>query len=152
MKVNLGCGEFPQEGWTNVDLYPPAEVIGDMRELHFEGVEEVNMDHSLEHISWHDVVALLGNIRSWMVPGGTLRIEVPDMAEIMRRGEGDALWMVYTYGAQSSEGEYHRSGYSVAVLTGLLAQTGWRVSESRCFLSEHKYRPGMPCLEVRASA
>lgn len=152
MKVNLGCGEFNLEGWTNVDLYPPADIVGDMRTLQFEAVSEVNMDHSLEHISYHDVPGLLRNIRSWMIPGGTFRIEVPDMAEIMRRGESDALWMIYTYGAQSTDGEYHRSGYTAAVLRGLLEQLGWKVAETRCFLSSHHYRPGMPCLEVFAHA
>lgn len=158
MRLNIGCGGFPLEGWVNVDLVPPADIVGDIRELEFEDVEDVNMDHSLEHISWRDVGGLLERIHGWMVVGGTIRIEVPDMREIMRQGEGNPLWFVYIYGSQAGidglhhPGEYHCSGFTAASLAWVLGAAGWQEIQTREFLSEHPYRPGMPCLEATASA
>ncbi len=153
MRLNLGSGDFRLPGWTNVDMYCPADVEGDMRLLDFEGVTEVQMDHSLEHIPWPDVYPLMQRIRSWMVEGGSIRIEVPDMREIMRRGEDDPLWMVYIYGSQSPHiGEIHMSGFCEGNLRALLIAAGFGVYETREFLSEHPYRPGMPCLEARGVA
>lgn len=157
MRVNLGCGEFPLEGWVNLDAFPPEghhEVVkADMRKAVYHDLEEVLMEHSLEHIPWPDVVPLLMRIRSWMAPGGKIHIEVPDMREIMRRGELERFWMQYIYGAQlPHEGEFHRCGFTEATLTNLLTSTGWFVQESREFLSEHPYRPGMPCLSATAVA
>ncbi len=153
MRLNLGSGEFPLDGWTNVDMFCPADVQGDMRLLDFEGVTQVEMNHSLEHIPWPDVLPLVERIRGWMLEGGTIRIEVPDMREIMRRGEELPLWMIYTYGAQAPhQGEAHMSGYTEGTLRALLTSAGFGVSETREFLSDHPYRPEMPCLEARAVA
>jgi hypothetical protein len=33
MKLNLGSGQRPKEGWVNVDKYPPADVIHDLESL-----------------------------------------------------------------------------------------------------------------------
>ncbi len=134
-------------------MYCPADIQGDMRLLDFEGVTQVEMNHTLEHIPWPDVHALMLRIRSWMVEGGTIRVEVPDMREIMRRGEDDPLWMIYIYGAQSPhQGEAHMSGYCEGNLRSLLTSAGFSVFETREFASEHPYRPNMPCLEARAAA
>ena len=152
MRVNLGCGEFLLKGHVNVDAYDPrADVVADMRTLDFEGVEHVNMEHSLEHVPWPDVFPLLKRIRSWMASGGTLHVEVPDMGEIMRRGDSDALWVIYTYGSQSPHaGEFHRSGFTEGSLKRNLLEAGWQVDSTRTFLSTHVYRPDMPCLEADA--
>jgi hypothetical protein len=88
-----------------------------------------------------------------MKPDGTLRIEVPDMGEIMRRGDDDPNWMVYIYGSQSPHaGEFHRSGFTANALTNALQMTGWQNVQTRTFLSEHPYRPNMPCLEATATS
>jgi hypothetical protein len=152
VKLNIGSGEFPMDGWVNIDLFPPADIVGDVREMEFEGARAVNMDHSLEHFSYHEVAHLLRTIHSWCVSGADIRIEVPDMGEIMRRGDTDPLGMIYTYGAQSREGEFHLCGFTDASLKGLLEACGFKDVQTRVFLSEHRYRPGMPCLEAIAHA
>lgn len=152
MRVNLGCGDFPLEGWVNVDAYnSAADVQADMREVEFEGVEEVLMEHSLEHLPWADALPLLNRIYGWLAPGGVLRIEVPDMAEIMRRGASDPFWVPYIYGAQKPhEGEFHRSGFTDSALDYLLREAGFSEVGTRTFLSEHPWRTGMPCLAAVA--
>lgn len=149
-RVNLGSGEIPLEGWTNVDAYCPADIIGDMRHLDFGDLEAVHMSHSLEHIPWADVPSLLERIRMWLKPGGEFKCEVPDMGEIMANPGPD--WVVYVYGAQSHEGEYHRSGYTTERLGRLLDDAGFHDVTIAAFRSTHPWRPGMPCLEATCHA
>lgn len=152
MRLNIGSGEFPIEGYVNVDLYPPADVVGDVCELEFGGVEHVVMSHSLEHVSWRKTLPLLTHIHGWMNEGAGIVIEVPDMEEIMRNPD-PVWWLAYVYGAQAPhEGETHRAGFTAPILAALLEHAGFREVTTRTFLSEHPYRPGMPCLEATAVA
>src|SRR5215471_15260551 len=147
-RLNLGCGKFPLEGWTNVDSHCPAEFQGDFREMTFTEVHEVRMSHVLEHISWRETVPVLQQIRSWMIPDGKLRLEVPDIAAILARGTVHPLWFKYVYGDQSHEGEFHRSGFTRDSLAAALTEAGWDFVAVWAFESQHKGREGMPCLEA----
>lgn len=153
MKLNLGCGEFTLPGYCNVDIQPPADVIGDFtKDFDFSDVTEVEMSHVLEHLSWHDTEKVLHTVRLWMKPAGTLRVEVPDMGAIMGRGIWDKATEIAVYGIQSDEGEYHKAGFNAASLRGCLERTGWSVDQVRAFASTHPARPNFPCLEARATA
>ena len=152
-RVNLGCGEFPLDGWINVDAYcDAADVREDVFDCTFFGVRECRMDHFLEHISWLRTGELLRKVRTWMVPGGSLRIEVPDMSEIMQRDGSDPLCQAYIYGSQQHEGEYHRAGFTERSLRWALEDAGWRVEDAFSFPSQHPNRVGMPCLTAEARA
>src|ERR1700677_2089475 len=54
MKLNLGSGRRPIEGWVNVDKYPPADVLHDLEELPWpwadNAAEDVLLCHVLEHL------------------------------------------------------------------------------------------------------
>jgi len=150
VKVNLGSGEMPMDGWTNVDQYVPADVMGDFRTLDFHDLDEVYMSHALEHVSWRDVPALLARIRGWMRPGARFKVEVPDMQAIMRHTPVE--WLIYVYGGQAHQGEYHQSGYTAESLGRLLTDAGFANVAVRTFDSTHPYRPGMPCLEATGYA
>lgn len=152
MRLNLGSGNYPLAGWTNVDAYCDADVQGDIRELDFDDVEEVNMSHLLEHLSWRETVSVLRRIRTWMRPGGKLVIEVPDMDRITALGTKHPLWFKYVYGDQSHDGEYHLAGFTARMLVENLRITGWRLHWISQFASTHKGRETMPCLLVAAVA
>lgn len=149
-RLNLGCGEFPIEGWINVDLQPPADVVGDFTEMRFEHVDEVVMSHVLEHIPWTRTVPTLKLIRSWMLPDKRITIEVPDMEAVHERGKFDSYWLLATYGVQSSPGEFHMAGFTRVSLCLALRDAGFRPQDWRHFLSEHESRPGFPCVTVTA--
>lgn len=149
-KVNLGCGGYPEPGFTNVDLFPPADLVGDFMEMDFEDLSEVTMIHSLEHLPWVRTSEILARIKGWLVPGGILTIEVPDMAEIMRMGTGDSRWISWVYGVQSHAGEHHQAGFTEPLLLGLLELQGYTVMSAITFLSNHPMRVGFPCLKVVA--
>lgn len=150
MKVNLGCGHIPIEGYVNVDKYArEADVHADALECTFEDVDEVVAYHFLEHVTRGEAAEVLRLARTWVKPGGKLHVEVPDSEVIFRHGPD---WVAYVYGAQEHEGEFHRWGYTLKTLEELVRATGWEIDESKAFLSEHHQRTGMPCIEVRAHA
>jgi hypothetical protein len=152
VQLNLGCGGYPLDGFTNIDLYPPADIVGDFTEMDFEDLEGVVMIHSLEHLPWVQTPAILARIRSWLVPGGILTIEVPDMQAIMQMGAGNTCWLQWVYGCQAHEGEYHKAGFTSDLLCGLLELQGYKISVATTFLSDHPMRVGFPCLTVSACA
>lgn len=153
MRLNLGSGDWPLEGYVNVDLYSDnADVNGDFTEMDFEYVEEIEMSHILEHIPWSKMTPTMERVHSWMVPGGAIRIEVPDMQFFIERGVYDLAAQIAFYGIQSAPGEYHMAGFTEATLRQLLAETGFTVRSTRRFFSDHKARPNFPCLEATATA
>lgn len=151
MKLNLGSGYYPMDGYHNVDMHHPADTQADFRTLTFTDVEEVVMSHVLEHLPWRETVPTLQLVHSWMRSGGKLVVEVPDMRAIFAMGFS-RVTMGYTYGEQSTEGEFHKTGFSAASLAQKLDEGGFRRHVHRAFLSEHVARPGLPCLEFIAFA
>jgi predicted SAM-dependent methyltransferase len=152
VRLNIGSGPEPLAEWTNVDLRPPADIVGDFTRMEFAQVEEVLMRHVLEHVSWRSTDDVLRRVRSWMIEGGTLTIEVPDMDAILELGTRYANWQQWIFGDHSRQGEEHRAGFTKASLRKELKRAGFRVRSSRTFLSGASERPGYPCLEVVAVA
>ena len=148
MKLNLGCGGYPLDGFTNVDAYPPADVVGDFLQMSFEDVDEVVMTHVLEHLPWRITLDALKLIRSWMVEGGAITIEVPDIGAILQRGLYDEWAELVMYGVQSNSGEFHRAAFTLDKLAACVRASGFQVENARAFNSEHEMRRGMACIEV----
>ena len=153
MLLNLGCGHQPIVGYTNVDAYADeADIKGDIRELTFTDVGEVQLKHVLEHFPWRDTLPVLERIHSWMRPGAMIVVEVPDMAPITAEAMRNPDWIRYLYGSQEHEGEYHRSGFTVESLTSDLIEAGFTVGKTVRFRSQNQHRLGMPCICVWAFA
>ena len=150
--VNLGCGKFPLDGYINVDAHEPSDVRGDIWQLNdFWELEEVRMDHFLEHIPWTQTHALLVKVHGWLIEGGLLRVEVPDMAAIFERGTGGD-WLRYVYGSQQHEGEFHRAGFTAVSLYTALDEAGFTDVDVKSIISTFRTRQGMPCLVATARA
>ena len=104
LRLNLGSGFKPTEGWINVDLSEGSDASLDLREkLPFQdsSVEEIYCEHFLEHLSYPDLhdstaweietarspseaLSLLRECRRVLVPGGILDVVVPDVESILR--------------------------------------------------------------------
>ncbi len=82
LKLHLGCGQFPKEGWVNIDLNDKADITLDLREsLPFRdsSCEIVYSEHFLEHIDYpENVIALLKECYRALEPGGIFSAGVPD--------------------------------------------------------------------------
>jgi len=154
IRLNLGCGEFPLDDYVNVDLYVDGKNVikGDFREMTFENVIEVQMQHVLEHLPWADSLPVLKRVKSWMTPGGKIVVEVPDMVQIMAVGSRHDDWYAFVYGSQQHEGEFHKAGFTAQMLWELLARAEFHDIEVKVYASTHPYRTGLPCLEGTAYA
>jgi predicted SAM-dependent methyltransferase len=89
LRLHLGCGRRSVPGWLNVDALAGTGVdlvLDIRRRLPFAsgGAEFIYTEHMLEHLARNDADRLLAECYRVLVPGGRLRIGVPD-AEIYLR-------------------------------------------------------------------
>jgi predicted SAM-dependent methyltransferase len=88
IKLHLGCGERYFDGYVNID-YPQdhqtiikskADKFCDILDLHYKpnSIDEIRLHHVFEHFDRPTAIALLCKWRTWLKPGGLLRIETPD--------------------------------------------------------------------------
>ncbi|GAB7081857.1 glycosyltransferase [Megalodesulfovibrio paquesii] len=87
--LNLGCGSTFHPDWVNVDVAPrPPHVLGyDLRHgvpFQDELFDAVYHSHVLEHFSRKDAGAFLRECLRVLLPGGILRVAVPDLEGIAR--------------------------------------------------------------------
>jgi SAM-dependent methyltransferase len=84
VKVNLGCGRRPMEGWVNVDSVPlpGVDLVVDLDDYpkvvlpwDDDSVDEFAMSHVLEHI-WHPL-PLMQELWRTAKPGATFTIACP---------------------------------------------------------------------------
>lgn len=78
MKLNLGAGDFPLDGWLNVDLpefdlciFPWPWING--------SVEAMNASHVLEHFDLTTIRCALAECRRILQAGGWLTVAAPDL-------------------------------------------------------------------------
>lgn len=105
--VNIGCGNRPLTGFVNIDLEPGADINRDVREgLPFEEdcVSAIYSEHFFEHLSKAEGLAFLRECRRVLKPGGTVRIAMPDLDDVVQRytsedwlGDSDLLRMGFDW-------------------------------------------------------
>jgi predicted SAM-dependent methyltransferase len=113
IRVNVGCGPSPTPGWINLDNSPSVRLrslpvgrllsperravwraarehgiqYGSARRLPFPAasVDAIYSSHMLEHLFRDDARRFVAECRRVLVPGGTLRLAVPDLAGLTQR-------------------------------------------------------------------
>jgi cephalosporin hydroxylase/predicted SAM-dependent methyltransferase len=125
-RLNLGCGRRFHQDWLNLDIVPagPAVIQHNLIEplpLDDATCSVVYHSHVLEHLPKDQAPAFLAECFRVLVPGGLLRIAVPDLETIARlylenlaaAAQGDATaarqheWMTIELVDQLTR---HRSG------------------------------------------
>ena len=94
-RLNLGCGPQPAAGWINADRerFDGVDLCGDIREglaLPDGAVRYAVAMHFLQDLPWGDIPGALAEIRRVLVPGGVLRLGLPDLdraVDAYRRGD-----------------------------------------------------------------
>jgi Methyltransferase domain len=77
LRLNLGAGGHPLEGYANLDRKTGQEVYP-LDGIADGSVEEIRASHVLEHFSHREVGEVLKHWAAKLAPGGLLKIAVPD--------------------------------------------------------------------------
>ena len=88
MKLHLGCGLKKIEGYINVDIMktPAVDIVDDVSRLSKfanESVDLIYACHILEHFKRKEYFDVLKRWTELLVPGGILRLSVPDFAKVV---------------------------------------------------------------------
>lgn len=81
MKLNLGCGDKPLDGWVNMDLTGSNDGWIDLNapdwalDIGSGNADEMLLDQVLEHLN--NTVTVLSNVHAVLKPGGVATIRVP---------------------------------------------------------------------------
>lgn len=130
IKLHLGCGDYWFEGYLNIDInvYGGTDMLWDIRKgLPFQNevVEIIEAYEVLEHFNRDEVFELLEDWKRVLIPGGTIKISVPDMDGLIEKYQTDkdeALKMIYGFVDHPN----HKWGYTVDSLKEVFEQHGFK--------------------------
>jgi len=83
-RLQFGCGAFPAEGWINTNLEPGpgVDLVGDIKDglpLPSDSIAYIASMHALVELPYLQIVPALKELRRVLVPGGVLRLGLPDL-------------------------------------------------------------------------
>lgn len=124
MKLNLGSGSCPLEGYVNLDgnnggsIYPLSDL--------FHNADEIRASHVLEHFGHFESIQVLGHWIACLKSGGVLKIAVPDFDDLIRRYNlGEQLnFEGIIMGGQTDELDYHKSLWTASKLRMIMEGFG----------------------------
>jgi len=134
VRLNLGCGHIPLDGYINVDQreLPGVDIVADVGNLPFEerSLSEIFSAHVLEHLPQERLRRLLPYWRSLLGPKGTFCAVVPDGEAMLAGVAGGSYSFEHfrevLFGAQEYEGDFHFNLFTPDSLTNLLVEAGFR--------------------------
>ena len=146
MKLHLGCGEVYLQGYRNIDQPPAAHSVqtrsvadehADLLALRYPAgsIEEVRLHHVFEHFPRAVGVALAASWRSWLRPGGVLRVEVPDFERTARSilspfasRRRRLVGIRHLFGSHEAGWAVHQEGWSKESLCGIFRVCGLEIA------------------------
>jgi predicted SAM-dependent methyltransferase len=147
VRLHLGCGTVDLPGFVNIDANPHPHVhfIRDVESPHLwqpGAADLIYASHVLEHVPWTRVPAVLARWRSFLKPGGVLRLSVPDFDALhdYYAVTKDLAWITPPLmGSQCDAYDVHRAVFTRSALEALLRDAGF--SEVRDW-DAHRLRIG----------
>ena len=82
VKLNFGCHSNRIPGWQNLDV-----DIAKSLPFQDDCADFVFAEHVVEHIGYYQAIGFLRECRRVLKPGGILRISVPSIENVMKRGD-----------------------------------------------------------------
>ncbi len=96
-RLHLGCGRRLLQDFVNIDLFPPAEVLYDLRvgvPCESNTASLIVVDHFLEHIDFDcSAPQFLKEVLRVLVPGGELLLSVPDVERAVLAYNTDTTYL-----------------------------------------------------------
>jgi SAM-dependent methyltransferase len=133
VRLNLGAGHIPREGYLNVDARPMdgIDIVADISNLPFSPgtVAEIHSEHLLEHFPEEALRRrFLPYWVSLLKPGGTFSAVTPDAGAMLDeyaagRFSFEDLRLV-TFGGQEYDGDFHFTMFTADRLEQLLREAG----------------------------
>lgn len=143
MKLHIGAGGSPIEGWTNVDIapYPGVDAVLDVRDgLPFADVSYIFAEHFIEHLTLADGLRFLRECRRVLRDDGVLRLSTPNL---------DWVWLTHYKPPAELTGDEplvgcleinrafhgwgHRFLYNLRTLSDALCAAGFGVAHPRAY-------------------
>lgn len=133
MRLELGSGDNPTEGYTHLDIRPPADIVDDastLESIEYGSCDEIRAMHLLEHFGHRDTHHIL---RLWCLklkPGGRILIDVPNveghiLAWQAQRSSTEQF-VEYLYGAQDYPENTHMTGFTQESLGRAMRVAGFQ--------------------------
>lgn len=136
-RLHVGCGKRRLHGWINADAVPGVgDVVLDLHgELPNEAFCEIYGSHVLEHCWPQDTPGILRRLFHALLPGGTLRLSVPDLRLVVKNcvdsqaygGERSAMTVLFggEFSRSTPAPDLHRQAFWKERLERLLAEAGF---------------------------
>lgn len=129
MKINIGAGPTPLEGYLNLDRKSgdeafPLQHRGE--EIADESCDEIRASHVLEHFPAAEVPAVVKHWAQKLKPGGVLKIAVPNFEWICNAyiAGQPAPIEGFVMGGQTDADDFHKALFDAATLTDLFRDSG----------------------------
>lgn len=134
LKLNLGCGHIPIDGYINVDRrnLPGVDIVSEIDKipLDSEEVDEIFSSHVLEHFPQEQLRRnLLPYFYGLLKRGGVIRAVVPDSEAMIREySSGNYEYndlREVIYGGQDYDGDFHYNMFTPSHLKQTLEEVGF---------------------------
>lgn len=135
MLVHIGCGDFNDKRYINMDTRPGWHIHSTKPIEEIEGVFPKNFAdliyacHILEHVPYAKVPDVLKKTHSRLKKGGILRLAVPDFAvitQMYQTGKSVKDILPPLMGGQGYPDNFHYTAFDRKFLTDLLLDAGFQ--------------------------
>ncbi len=144
LRMHLGCGEQYLDGYVNVDLAAEQHTVQLQQRRDLEeniqdlvlppgSCREVRSHHVFEHFPRAQALRLLMEWHRWLVEGGTLLLETPDLEHSLKSllpQQAPALRskvLRHLFGSQEASWALHLEAYDEARFRHILPALGFEV-------------------------
>lgn len=124
VRLNLGSGTCPMDGWDNIDI--KNGKLAYPLDVQDNSVDVIRVSHLLEHYGSSEVIDVVNNWVSKIKDGGKLMIAVPDFEKIAKGYLNKETINVsgYVMGGQTDTNDFHKTIFDKSSLTQLLEKAG----------------------------
>ena len=158
MKLEIGCGRAPKEGYEHLDIqpFPHVEYVADAMKIPLKDgvVSEIYSANTIEHFWWYEIEPLLKEWCRVMKKGGRLIVYTVDSEVVLRdfsnggwkrqveqnpeskgyrwiyrSGEDRNMWLNFNLHGTGAAGNAHRTSFTFEMMKSLMELAGFTAVE-----------------------